>query len=94
MSTTKRSPACAPRNLHIQLALCRVAAQRAHHDPCRGQRTTSWRRREKDQDLAADMRADQSPCDNPRADDKTADDYALTGGATLHLVLALRGGKQ
>ncbi|KAF2268861.1 neural precursor cell expressed [Lojkania enalia] len=26
------------------------------------------------------------------ADDKTADDYRLEGGATLHLVLALRGG--
>ncbi|KAL8342278.1 hypothetical protein RB601_005051 [Gaeumannomyces tritici] len=25
-------------------------------------------------------------------DDKTASDYALEGGATLHLVLALRGG--
>lgn len=31
---------------------------------------------------------------NHRADDKTAEDYSLTGGATLHLVLALRGGKQ
>lgn len=38
--------------------------------------------------------ADKSLCDNFRADDKTADDYSLTGGATLHLVLALRGGKQ
>lgn len=27
-----------------------------------------------------------------RADDKTAADYNLEGGATLHLVLALRGG--
>jgi ubiquitin-like protein Nedd8 len=27
-----------------------------------------------------------------RADDKTAEDYQLEGGATLHLVLALRGG--
>ncbi|KAK4038724.1 hypothetical protein C8A01DRAFT_37289 [Parachaetomium inaequale] len=27
-----------------------------------------------------------------RTDDKTADDYSLEGGATLHLVLALRGG--
>lgn len=27
-----------------------------------------------------------------RADDKTAADYQLEGGATLHLVLALRGG--
>jgi ubiquitin-like protein Nedd8 len=26
------------------------------------------------------------------ADDKTAQDYNLEGGATLHLVLALRGG--
>ncbi|KAL2832895.1 ubiquitin-related domain-containing protein [Aspergillus cavernicola] len=26
------------------------------------------------------------------ADDKTAQDYSLEGGATLHLVLALRGG--
>lgn len=26
-------------------------------------------------------------------DDKTASDYALEGGATLHLVLALRGGR-
>ncbi|KAK4240030.1 ubiquitin [Achaetomium macrosporum] len=26
-------------------------------------------------------------------DDKTADDYQLEGGATLHLVLALRGGQ-
>ena len=28
----------------------------------------------------------------PRADDKTAAEYNLEGGATLHLVLALRGG--
>lgn len=41
-----------------------------------------------------DQRADQILYDNRRADDKTADDYSLTGGATLHLVLALRGGKQ
>jgi len=27
-----------------------------------------------------------------RADDKTASEYSLEGGATLHLVLALRGG--
>lgn len=27
-----------------------------------------------------------------RADQKTAEDYALEGGNTLHLVLALRGG--
>jgi hypothetical protein len=27
-----------------------------------------------------------------RADDKTASEYNLEGGATLHLVLALRGG--
>jgi ubiquitin-like protein Nedd8 len=27
-----------------------------------------------------------------RADDKTAAEYSLEGGATLHLVLALRGG--
>ncbi|KAA8912313.1 ubiquitin-related domain-containing protein [Sphaerosporella brunnea] len=27
------------------------------------------------------------------ADDKTAADYQLEGGATLHLVLALRGGR-
>ncbi|KAF2721008.1 ubiquitin [Polychaeton citri CBS 116435] len=27
------------------------------------------------------------------ADDKTAQDYSLEGGATLHLVLALRGGQ-
>lgn len=27
-----------------------------------------------------------------RADDRTAADYHLEGGATLHLVLALRGG--
>lgn len=27
-----------------------------------------------------------------RADDKTAAEYGLEGGATLHLVLALRGG--
>ena len=26
------------------------------------------------------------------ADDKTAEEYELTGGCTLHLVLALRGG--
>ncbi|KAK4162149.1 putative NEDD8-like protein [Cladorrhinum sp. PSN259] len=26
-------------------------------------------------------------------DDKTADDYHLEGGSTLHLVLALRGGQ-
>lgn len=29
-----------------------------------------------------------------RADDKTAEDYNLEAGATLHLVLALRGGKR
>jgi len=28
-----------------------------------------------------------------RADDKTASEYNLEGGATLHLVLALRGGR-
>ena len=28
-----------------------------------------------------------------RADDKTAAEYGLEGGATLHLVLALRGGR-
>ena len=27
-----------------------------------------------------------------RSDDKSAQDYSLEGGATLHLVLALRGG--
>jgi hypothetical protein len=27
-----------------------------------------------------------------RADEKTASEYSLEGGATLHLVLALRGG--
>ncbi|KAM7207664.1 ubiquitin [Naviculisporaceae sp. PSN 640] len=27
------------------------------------------------------------------ADDKTAEHYALAGGSTLHLVLALRGGR-
>lgn len=27
-----------------------------------------------------------------RSDDKTASEYSLEGGATLHLVLALRGG--
>jgi hypothetical protein len=32
----------------------------------------------------------QIPC--YRADEKTATDYNLEGGATLHLVLALRGG--
>lgn len=26
------------------------------------------------------------------ADDKTLDSYSITGGATLHMVLALRGG--
>lgn len=30
---------------------------------------------------------------NNRVDDKTASDYALEGGSTLHLVLALRGGQ-
>lgn len=29
---------------------------------------------------------------NVRADDKMASEYNLEGGATLHLVLALRGG--
>jgi hypothetical protein len=28
-----------------------------------------------------------------RADQKTAEDYGLEGGVTLHLVLALRGGR-
>lgn len=32
---------------------------------------------------------DQDTC---RADDRTAAEYNLEGGATLHLVLALRGG--
>ncbi|KAJ5988523.1 hypothetical protein N7481_003733 [Penicillium waksmanii] len=36
--------------------------------------------------------ANQPPLLNNRADDKTASEYSLTGGATLHLVLALRGG--
>jgi len=31
-------------------------------------------------------------CVIPRADDKMASEYNLEGGATLHLVLALRGG--
>lgn len=31
-------------------------------------------------------------CRNDRADEKTAADYQLEGGNTLHLVLALRGG--
>jgi len=35
--------------------------------------------------------ADNCVC---RADDKTAAEYNLEGGATLHLVLALRGGGQ
>lgn len=30
--------------------------------------------------------------DGARNDDKTASEYSLEGGATLHLVLALRGG--
>lgn len=30
---------------------------------------------------------------NFRADDKAASEYNLEGGATLHLVLALRGGR-
>jgi hypothetical protein len=30
--------------------------------------------------------------DLTRNDDKTAEEYGLEGGATLHLVLALRGG--
>ena len=42
-----------------------------------------WRRRYGDD-------ADIPGCD--RADDKTAKEYNLEGGATLHLVLALRGG--
>ena len=29
-----------------------------------------------------------------RADDRTASEYNLEGGATLHLVLALRGGSE
>lgn len=51
-----------------------------------GARNNTWQRE--------DIRADQSLYDYPRADDKTAEDYNLEGGATLHLVLALRGGKQ
>ncbi len=39
--------------------------------------------------LAADSKL-LTDCD--RADDKTAQEYNLEGGATLHLVLALRGG--
>ncbi len=31
-------------------------------------------------------------CGMNRADDKMASEYKLEGGATLHLVLALRGG--
>ena len=33
-------------------------------------------------------------CKPHRVDDKTAAEYNLEGGATLHLVLALRGGLQ
>lgn len=36
--------------------------------------------------------ADMSVCEY-RSDDKTAAEYSLEGGATLHLVLALRGGR-
>jgi len=38
-----------------------------------------------------EKRADTKSRDS-RADDKTAAEYNLEGGATLHLVLALRGG--
>ena len=39
------------------------------------------------------VRADGLLLHANRADDKTASDYQLEGGSTLHLVLALRGGK-
>jgi hypothetical protein len=32
------------------------------------------------------------PITDPRADDKTIQDYKITPGTTIHLVLALRGG--
>lgn len=46
-------------------------------------RFETWGREDKEN--KADERAH-------RSDDKTAEDYQLEGGATLHLVLALRGG--
>lgn len=39
-----------------------------------------------------DKGADAKMVGDSRADDKTAAEYNLEGGATLHLVLALRGG--
>ncbi len=38
------------------------------------------------------LEANAADSDSYRADDKTAAEYQLEGGATLHLVLALRGG--
>jgi ubiquitin-like protein Nedd8 len=35
----------------------------------------------------------KADCSDFRADEKTAEDYNLEGGTTLHLVLALRGGR-
>lgn len=61
--------------------------QRAHQGASQGEGDNHT------EEMKKDNRADQSLYDH-RADDKTADDYSLTGGATLHLVLALRGGKQ
>ncbi len=42
---------------------------------------------------AAFFRKELTGASDSRVDEKTAADYALEGGATLHLVLALRGGK-
>lgn len=39
--------------------------------------------------LSLDLQCEIALC---RADEKTAEEYGLEGGNTLHLVLALRGG--
>jgi len=42
--------------------------------------------------LGAYLTSDRANTNLSRNDEKTAQDYQLEGGATLHLVLALRGG--
>jgi hypothetical protein len=53
---------------------------------------TGWRRRVKEPKLTALCWDQADMVMFLRADDKTASDYQLEGGNTLHLVLALRGG--
>lgn len=93
MSPPKQPPTCSLSFLQCEsCAASRRSEQTTMH--LKGQTTSMFRGRGREGGDRNDKRADQSLNDHHRADDKTADDYSLTGGATLHLVLALRGGKQ